>query len=57
MRNFYSEYKYTKMPFGEYKGCFMKDIPDSYLDWLIVNIQDKAFITMLNVEKIRRQRS
>lgn len=23
------------MPFGKYKGQFMKDIPSSYLDWLI----------------------
>lgn len=57
MRNFYNDYKYTKMPFGKHKGYFMKDIPNSYLDWLIDNVEDKAFIVMLNVEKTRRQRS
>ena len=25
----------TKMPFGKYKGVFICDLPDSYLEWFL----------------------
>lgn len=50
----YSEYMYTKLRFGKYKGYFIKDIPDEYLTWAITNIQDVGIATMLSVEYQRR---
>lgn len=54
MKESYQDYKYTKMPFGKYKGIFIKDIPDSYIEWGILNIQDKALAEMFKIEYQRR---
>jgi len=54
MKDIYYEYKYTKMPFGKYRGWFLKDIPDQYLAWAIKTITDQAQATMLAVEYQRR---
>jgi len=55
MKERYTEYMHTKMPFGKHKGVYIKDIPDEYLKWAVMNISDKASAEMFKVELLRRQ--
>ena len=32
------------MPFGKYKDEIMGDIPDSYLEWIVDNIEDPEIV-------------
>lgn len=50
----YNDYQYTKMPWGKYKGVFLKDIPDEYIKWAIMNYTDQAMAWMLSIELQRR---
>jgi hypothetical protein len=54
MKNTYQDYAYTKMRFGKYKGWFIKDIPDDYIKWAVLNLQDRASAEMFSVELQRR---
>lgn len=54
MREQYNEYAYTKMPWGKYKGIFIKDIPDDYLKWAVQNWSDRGVAEMFKVELLRR---
>ena len=55
MRENYNEYIYTlKIFFGKYKGFFMKDIPNSYIEWGVLNIRDRCLATMFKIELQRR---
>lgn len=54
MRERYTEYMHTKMPFGKHKGVYVKDIPDSYLKWAVLNISDRASAEMFKIELLRR---
>ena len=51
----YKEYELTRMPFGKYRGFFIKDIPEDYLKWAVMNLRDQAMATMFAVELQRRQ--
>lgn len=57
MRENYSEYQYTKMPFGKYRGTFLKDIPDDYIKWAVLNISDRASAEMFKIELLRRNKN
>jgi hypothetical protein len=46
--------RYAKMPFGKYKGWFMKDIPTQYLEWITKNFTDKAQLEWFNRELGKR---
>lgn len=54
MREQYNEYAYTKMPWGKYKGIFIKDIPVDYLKWAVMNWSDRGIAEMFKVELLRR---
>lgn len=54
MKTYYYEYKYTRMPFGRYKGRFLKDIPDAYIKWAVITISDRATADMFAIELQRR---
>jgi hypothetical protein len=55
MKEYYKEYAYTRMPWGKFKGFYLKDIPDSYLKWAEVNWQDRCAATMFRIELTRRK--
>ena len=50
------DYEYTIMPFGKYKGTYIKAIPDSYIEWCINNIEDEGLVEMFKNEYMRRHR-
>ena len=50
-----NEYEYTKMPWGKYKGKFMKEIPDDYIIWAVKNWKDEYTAQMFVVEMARRK--
>ena len=54
MKNYYNVYAYTKMPFGKYKGRFIKDVPDDYIKWAVINVTDRASAEMFAIELQRR---
>ena len=56
VKEIYTDFQYTKMPFGKYKGTYLKDIPDSYIKWAVLNIQDKALAEMFKIELQRRDK-
>jgi uncharacterized protein (DUF3820 family) len=43
------------MPFGKYKGWFIKDIPDEYVKWAVLNLVDRGQAEMFAIELQRRQ--
>lgn len=49
------EYAYTKMPWGKYKGHWLKDIPDEYLLWCVENWRDQTTSEMFKTELARRK--
>ena len=53
--NTYKDYEHTKMPFGKYKGWFMKDVPVEYIIWAVCNIEDRARAEMFSIELQRRR--
>lgn len=55
MRQYYKEYAYTRMPWGKFKGVYLKDIPDDYLKWASINWNDRAVATMFRIELARRE--
>lgn len=54
MRQQWNQYEYTKMPFGKYRGRFLKDVPIEYIRWAVMNIQDRASAEMFSFELQRR---
>ena len=43
------------MPFGRYRGWYLKNIPDDYIIWAVKNISDRATADMFSIELQRRQ--
>lgn len=50
----YNDFMYTKFPFGKHKGSYLKDISDKYLEWIVMNIEDRGICEMCSVELQRR---
>jgi uncharacterized protein (DUF3820 family) len=48
------EFAYTKVPFGKYRGWFLKDVPDNYVQWALINHNDRGICEMMAVEWQRR---
>jgi hypothetical protein len=42
------------MPHGQYRGYFIKDIPDEYIKWVILNHKDRGIAEMMSTELQRR---
>lgn len=53
MKPQYKEYEWTKMPWGKHRGKPLRDIPDGYLRWGIMNL-DAGMATMFATELQRR---
>lgn len=55
MRIDHKSREYTKFPFGKYKGFYIKDIPDDYLEWCSKNLTSEKYrytILQLVIEEI-----
>jgi hypothetical protein len=46
---------YTKMPWGKYKGIYIKDLPTEYIKWAVLNYTDRAFATWFAEELVYRE--
>jgi hypothetical protein len=46
---------YSRMPYGRYRGFFMKDVPVAYLKWCVMTFTDSEMITFLKDELVRRK--
>jgi hypothetical protein len=44
----------AKMPWGQYKGYYLKDVPTDYLKWCVLNYQDQGMAQWLADELQRR---
>lgn len=53
----YSDFKDTPIPFGKYKGQSLKNVPDNYLKWVVLNHSDRGICEMCSVELQRRHLS
>ena len=51
----YNEYRLTKMPWGKYRGYYIKDIPTDYVKSTIQNYTDLGMATMMSTELQRRE--
>lgn len=49
------EYEYTRMPWGKYKGRFLKEIPDDYIQWAANHWFDQGAVIMFRAELARRK--
>ena len=47
-------FSYTRCPFGKYKGRFLKEIPDDYVKWAVMNHTDRGICEMFSHELQRR---
>lgn len=56
MKENYKEYEHTKMPFGKYKGYYIKNIPTDYIKWAVLNINDRASAEMFKIELLNREK-
>ena len=54
MKECYTEYAYTRMPWGKHKGLFLKDIPEDYLKWAVTSWSDRGVAEMFKIELLRR---
>lgn len=54
MKTYYKQNSYVKMPWGKYKGRYLKEIPDEYIRWAILKYQDQAMAQMFADEWARR---
>jgi uncharacterized protein (DUF3820 family) len=48
------QYQHIKMPYGKYKGVYLKDVPDDYIKWGILNYTDRGMAEMMSTELQRR---
>lgn len=45
---------YAKMPWGKYKGYFLKDVPTDYLKWCVKEYTDNGMAQWFADELMRR---
>lgn len=57
MKQVYNDFMYTKFPFGKHRGMYIKDIPPKYLEWVILNVEDRGICEMCSTELQRRNPS
>ena len=50
----FTDFKDTPIPFGKYKGQTIKNIPTSYLEWVVMNHSDRGICEMIAIELQRR---
>lgn len=43
------------MPWGKFKGIYLKDVPTDYIKWAVVNYKDSALATWFAEELQHRE--
>lgn len=49
-----NEIRDRRMTFGKYTGWFIRDVPDQYLEWGIMNIDDLYLAEWFKEEYVKR---
>lgn len=47
--------QYMKLPWGKYKGFYLKDVPVDYLKWMIMNYSDQQGLLCVVAEELVRR--
>lgn len=55
MRQEYKDVQYSKVKFGKHKGKYMFEVPDDYVEWAILNLNDVQ-ATWFSIEWSRRKK-
>jgi uncharacterized protein (DUF3820 family) len=45
------------MPWGKYKGEYLCDLPNGYLEWVETNVEDQKIVTLAIAELDYRERN
>ena len=54
-KTYWQENSYIKWPYGRHRGRYLREIPDSYLEWVIKNFQDPGLAQIAADELARRR--
>lgn len=54
-RTYYQENSRIVWPWGRYRGRVMRELPDSYLEWAVLNLSDQGMAQIAADELARRQ--
>lgn len=46
---------YIRMPWGKHRGKYLREIPDAYIEWAIMNFDDAGMAEIMAVELSRRR--
>lgn len=49
-----NEFSYTRMPFGQYRGRYLREVPDQYLAWASMAVSDQGLALMFRAELANR---
>jgi hypothetical protein len=44
--------QYMKMPWGKYRGFYLKDVPTDYIKWIVLNYTDQAGIAQVCADEL-----
>lgn len=56
MNQIYSEFSNEKVTFGQHRGSQIKDLPVSYLKWLVATVTNRVMAEKFALELARRNK-
>jgi len=48
--------QYMKMPWGKYRGFYLKDVPTDYLKWIVLNYQNEQGLQLVCGQEVLRRK-
>lgn len=55
MKTHYQENSWIKWPWGKYRGRYLRDLPEPYLTWAVMNLTDTGMAQICADELARRR--
>jgi hypothetical protein len=47
--------QYMKMPWGKYRGFYLKDVPTDYIRWVVMNYENQPGLAQVCAEELVRR--